>query len=431
MSRESPLKSVFSFYDFGALMCEGIKISKGIEVIKNYPDDFKFDLVIHDFVCGPCLLGLLPKFKYPPLIGISAFNNPPYTVDIVGGDKLGLTVKPFYLLHYDVNMNFIQRLHNGVINFLDSFYRKYFATPAIDKQMKEIYGPTTPYAEDLDKKAILMLVNSHPAVDYPEPLPQNIIQVGGLQIKEPKPVSDDISEFIKKGKKGAVLMALGTNMRSDEIGSKAITSILEAFRQIPDYNFLWKFETAEMLKDMPKNVMIKDWLPQNDILALPNIKLFITHGGLLSTHESVWHGVPMVAIPFIADQHRNVFKSVSSGIAVKVDFHSINTEKLKKAIVEVLHTPKYRRTAQQKSKVFKDQPEKPLDRAIWWCEYILRHPKATHLKPAEFNLGLLGSHFWDIQAIIVLVLVILACVIKRIYRRLCGSRTVDVNKKKN
>lgn len=120
MSRESTLKSVFSFYDFGSFMCEGVALSKGIEVILNYPNDFKFDLVINDYTCGPCLLGLLPKFKYPPLIGISAFNNPPFTVDIVGGDKLGLTTKPFYTLNIDLNMNIFERLYNGFISFLDS-----------------------------------------------------------------------------------------------------------------------------------------------------------------------------------------------------------------------------------------------------------------------------------------------------------------------
>jgi glucuronosyltransferase len=126
MTRESVLKAVFSFYNFGAFMCEGIALSKGMDVIRNYPDDFKFDLVINDYVCGPCLLGLLPKFKYPPLIGISAFNNPPYTVDIVGGDKLGLTANPFYLLYYDNDMNVLQRLHNGIIHFLDSLWVQNF-----------------------------------------------------------------------------------------------------------------------------------------------------------------------------------------------------------------------------------------------------------------------------------------------------------------
>lgn len=299
--------------------------------------------------------------------------------------------------------------------------------------MKEIFGPNTPYADDLDKKAVLMLVNSHPAVDYPESLPQNIIQVGGLQIKETKSVASDINDFIMKGKKGAVLMALGTNMRSDEIGWEAISSILEAFRALPDYNFIWKFETAEMLKDMPKNVMIKDWLSQNDILAHPNIKLFITHGGLLSTHEANWHGVPMVCIPFIADQHRNVFKSVSAGIAVKIDYHTISMEKLKKAIVEVLHTPKYRKNAQLKSKLFKDQPEKPLTRAVWWSEYVMRHPKPVHLKPAEFNFGLLGSHFWDIQILIILVVVGVLIAVKKVCAAYFtyNSQNFDINKKKN
>lgn len=120
MSEETTFQSLFSFYSFGRFTCSGISKSKGIDVIKNYPNDFQFDLVLHDFTCGPCLLGLLPKFKYPPVVGMSAFNNPPYTVDIVGGDKLGLTTKPFYLLSYDINMNILQRLHNGIIHFIDS-----------------------------------------------------------------------------------------------------------------------------------------------------------------------------------------------------------------------------------------------------------------------------------------------------------------------
>lgn len=119
-SRETKVQSLISFYKFGAFMCEGIALSKGLDVIRNYPSDFKFDLVINDYTCGACLLGLLPKFKYPPLIGLSAFSNPPYTADIAGGDKLGLTTKPFYLLNYDKNMKFHERIHNALFNFVDS-----------------------------------------------------------------------------------------------------------------------------------------------------------------------------------------------------------------------------------------------------------------------------------------------------------------------
>lgn len=267
--------------------------------------------------------------------------------------------------------------------------------------MKRIFGSDLPYADELDQRAVLMLVNSNPAVDYPDSIPPNIIQVGGMQIKEAQPVPKDIDEFLKKGKKGSVLMALGTNIRSDELGQDRINMVLEAFRSIPDYNFLWKFETTEMLTKLPPNVKISAWLPQNDILAHPSVKLFITHGGLLSTHETIWWGKPQVGIPFLADQHRTLHKCINAGVAVKVDIHTLTVEKLKKAIIEVLGNPKHREKMEVRSKRFRDQPEKPLDRAVWWSEYILRNPKPNHLQPAKFTLGLLGSHFWDIQIMII------------------------------
>lgn len=432
MSKESPFKALFSFYDFGEFMCEGIFLSKGLDIIRNYPKDFKFDLVLNDYTCGPCLLGLLPRFNYPPLIGISAFNNPPNT-DIIGGDKLGLTSKPFYSLNYDVDMNLLERFHNGFLYFFDAIYRKYVAIPALDKQIKKIFGPQTPYADELDQKSVLMLVNSDPSVDFPESLPPNVIQVGGLQIKKPKKLSEDIESFLKKGKKGSVLMSLGTNIRSDEIGEENIRMVVETFRKLPEYNFLWKFETSEMLKELPANVKIVDWLPQNDILASSYTKLFITHGGLLSCHESIWNNVPMVGIPFLADQHRNMYKLTNTNVAVKVDFYTMTEKKLYDAIKKVLEDPQYKRNMEIRSKRFRDQPELPLDRAIWWSEYVIRNPKPDHLQSSRFNLGLLGCHYWDMQIISLFVLFLFYYAMKIMIRNLIPTKKiiVDAKKKKN
>ena len=70
---------IFMLYEMSDIICDGVKLSKGFQQILNYPANFNFDLVIYDYTFATCLLGLLPKFNYPPLVGISAFSNPVQT----------------------------------------------------------------------------------------------------------------------------------------------------------------------------------------------------------------------------------------------------------------------------------------------------------------------------------------------------------------
>jgi glucuronosyltransferase len=98
-------------------------------------------------------------------------------------------------------------------------------------------------------------------------------------------------------------MSLGTNIRSDMLGKETLISIIQTFKEIPDYNFLWKFESDELPMKLSSNVKVLKFLPQNSILAHPHVKAFISHGGLMSTQEALWYGKPIVGIPFFADQH--------------------------------------------------------------------------------------------------------------------------------
>lgn len=59
---------------------------------------------------------------------------------------------------------------------------------------------------------------------------------------------------------------------------------METFAELP-YKILWKFED-DQLEGKPNNIKTNKWLPQQDLLGHPNIKLFITQGGLQSLEEA-------------------------------------------------------------------------------------------------------------------------------------------------
>lgn len=116
---ESDRNKVLGVLQFCTFSCKAIlKSPKGLDKILNYPDNYKFDLIIHDTTCGPCLLPLAHKFKNPPMVGVTPFLNPPSTINVVGGHKY-----PGYVPHFVNNspqvMNFIQRLHNTYLYWIE------------------------------------------------------------------------------------------------------------------------------------------------------------------------------------------------------------------------------------------------------------------------------------------------------------------------
>lgn len=103
-------------------------------------------------------------------------------------------------------------------------------------------------------------------------------------------------------KNGVVIVSLGSNFRSDFMPMEKQKIFLDAFSELRDYHFIWKFESNISSADLPKNILIHPWLPLSDILAEPKVKTIFFHGGLLTTQEALYRGIPMLIMPFGFDQ---------------------------------------------------------------------------------------------------------------------------------
>ena len=58
-------------------------------------------------------------------------------------------------------------------------------------------------------------------------------------------------------------------------------------------------------------LQVVKWLPQNDVLGSPQTRAFMSHCGANSLYEAAFHGVPIIALPFFADQPGNADKAVA------------------------------------------------------------------------------------------------------------------------
>ena len=56
----------------------------------------------------------------------------------------------------------------------------------------------------------------------------------------------------------------------------------------------------------------------------------------------------------------------------------------------------YKENVMWLSTIQHDQPVKPLDRAVFWIEFVMRHKGAKHLRPAAHNLTWYQYHSLDV-----------------------------------
>lgn len=55
------------------------------------------------------------------------------------------------------------------------------------------------------------------------------------------------------------------------------------------------------------------------------------------------------------------------------------------------------------SALTKDQPQSPMERAVWWTEYVLRHNGARHLRSAAVDMPWYQYFLLDVIAFLLAV----------------------------
>jgi MGT family glycosyltransferase len=97
------------------------------------------------------------------------------------------------------------------------------------------------------------------------------------------------------------------------------------------------------LGDIPKNFIVENYVPQTEVLK--DSKLFITHGGMNSTHEGLYYGVPLIVIPQGADQPIIARQVAKIGAGITLQMQGLNANQLYESAEHVLNNPSFHKAA--------------------------------------------------------------------------------------
>ncbi|CAH1963597.1 unnamed protein product [Acanthoscelides obtectus] len=132
--------------------------------------------------------------------------------------------------------------------------------------------------------------------------------------------------------------------------------------------------------------------------------------------ETVYHGVPIITMPVFCDHDSNAAKAEIDGYALKLDLQTLTADKLLWAIRKVIEDPKYRQEVKRRQRLLMDQSETPLERAVFWTEYVLRHKGAMALQSPSRHLGVLQYYLVDVIALLMLSALMFYSVMKLLLR---------------
>jgi len=359
----------------------------------------KPDLIILPAIMNECGLIFVHKFKVP-FIYMATSGLPSWTSTNMGHSENPSYV-PNQFMPYSEKMSFKERIINSIAGIGLSAGRNYKIIRPLNSVAQKFLNDTSVSLYDIDQTASLTLVNAHHSLASNRPLLPSIVEVGGMQCRPSRNLNNidrELKQFLDNaGHKNTVFFSLGSIIKSTQMSPEFLEMIVNAFNELP-YSIIWKYE-GERPANLSSNVIVRKWIPQQDLLGHPSIGAFFTHAGILSVHEAVYHAVPMIALPFISDQDQNARNIANKGIGVQLNIKTLTEENIKHSINQVMTNTCYSSAVRRLSKVFKDRETKPVDKAVYWMEYVLRHNGAAHLQPISKNMSFIQLYLIDVIAL--------------------------------
>lgn len=350
-----------------------------------------YDIVLMEQFNTDCLMAVAHILKVP-VIGLSSCALMPWHYERVGNPIIPSYI-PALFLGQSEKMGFLHRVANWVSFHGLNFLYNSFAHSAATDLIRRKFGHDMPSTDELVSETSLIFVNQHYSLSGAKPLSPSVIELGGIHIQKAKPLEPEIQRYLDNAPDGVVLISWGSMIRSETLPSDKRDGIVRALQRLKQ-KVIWKWEN-DTLAQQPPNVLVLKWLPQREILCHPNVKVFMTHAGLMGSTEAAYCGVPVVATPMYGDQFLNAAALVHRGMGVLLNYEDISESTVVKAIRAVLDK-EFMENSKKVSYAFRNRPRTAKETAIWWVEHVIKTRGAPLTKSISRHMSRFVYHSLDV-----------------------------------
>ena len=300
-----------------------------------------------------------------------------------------MSIFPHFALGPKPIKSFSEKFWNVFIHFQE------YTNPALGSPGRNIkdYAPERPDIsfDELIRQFELYIIDSDLFLHLALPALPNVKYIGGIATSPAKPLKGKILEFVNASKNGVIVVSPGSFVSWDI----HVKKMEEAFSRIK-YDVVWKHSNSSYSRP---NVLLTKWLPQNDLLGHPNTKLFITHCGNSGQYEGLYHAVPMIGFPVLADQPINGRSIQLRKYGISMDIDNFTADELIRNIEEVIENPEYKKNIAKASEIFRSQAELPSGRVARLVDEIIKYG-GNHLRSEIQNIPLYQFLMLDIWAVL-------------------------------
>lgn len=373
------------------------------ELLKQFTSSNKPDLVITNY-------GTYAAFNIAEVLDVplAIFLDALYQSDLFSDEDIYSTYLPTegFKTSGELPLSTFQRTKTLLSRLLSRYY---FHSEVLSIRNSVRSNLSLPILSSTFNRAPLYLVRSFFDIDVPRALPPNYILIGNptpLQLE--KPEDEGLTEWMDESTDGFLYFSLGTIYN---LSIKEYSDVLNAFFKINIKALTVQRSLHETIHKA--NTRGQGRVDQLAVLRHKNLKLFITNGGINSIYEAILAEVPVICIPFSADQIKTCRNLADSNSLIYIDRAELTTDILLESIKKAINTPIYKENISKKAAIIRSLDS---DRRASEIVEMVLEAGYNHLVPRWYELSWCKRYNLDVYGYIfgAIFLVILA-----IFKTLC------------